>query len=320
MRHIIFISILLGNAWAFIHAQQPEVRVRYERNEDRKFQFYASSTTYAPVTLFLTFTKLEGTREFSIGMPKTYLLQYGENDLFTLRPDQENASISFAYKTSWRIGNMTEVPDTDFVYLSPIAPGKKVVANPMVSLKKYLNNKMKKGEKEDTNRPTGLTIKTQEGDTIYAIRSGIVGRIQDNSASQGNGRAFDRNENFVEIYHKDGSEAKYKLFKDHGIFVSEGDIVVAGQPIGIIGGENYEHGSHLRLILSGWFRPQKGDPERDIYNNKIYRIFIPVFCLPDNETYRPTALTRFVSVHPEAVIMQEMSKREKKKYLKGKSK
>lgn len=315
MKRRLFILFLLGNLYGSIHAQQAEVRVRYE-NTGRSYQFYASSTTYAPVTLFLTFTKLEGTRKFGIEIPKAYILHYGENNLFTLAPDKEEGSVRFSYKTSWRTGNMIQLPDTNFIYLPPVAAGKKVVANPMISLKKFLNKRIKNDETQDEIRPIGLTIKAQNGDTIYAIRSGIVGEVQDNSASQGKGRAFDRNENYVEIYHKDGSEAQYKLFQDHGIFVSEGDEIIAGQPIGIIGGDNYEHGSHLRLILSGWFYPQKGDSENKIHYHRVYRTFIPLFCIQDNKTCRPASLQSFVSVHPENIITQEMSKREKKRYLK----
>lgn len=201
--------------------------------------------------------------------------------------------------------------DSSFVYLSPLASGKVVHVAPMGTLRYFLH------EGEERDEFTGLSFETVAGDTVYAMRGGFVCEVEDNNSSLGrtadDGKTlFSRNENFVVICHKDGSMASYKLFKDGGIFVKSGDKVYAGQPLGIVGGENYQGGSHLRLQLEGCF----DDDSAKIVDGKNYRLFVPVIAVSDTETCKPVQRTEFMALHPQKVIMQEMSKKERKQYLK----
>ena len=125
---------------------------------------------------------------------------------------------------------------------------------------------------------------------------------------------YARTENYVVVYHKDGSFATYKLFKNEGVFVEPGENIEAGEPFGVIGGNNYRQGAHLRLQMSGCF----GDSDKDYaIEGRAYHSFIPIIAVNESETCKPDGQTaQFESSHPADLIMKEMSKREKKQYLK----
>ena len=184
--------------------------------------------------------------------------------------------------------------DTSFVYLFPLAQGKVVRVNKMVSLDNFIG---KEGEK----RITGLGFSTTAGDTIFAARGGLVTEVVDNSASTSENTSFHSTENYLEVFHKDGTFARYKLFQNEGIFVSPGEEVIPGQPLGIIGGENYKQGSHLRFSIYCSDRPDHS--------------YVPDFYLSPEETGKPEERVMYKSWHPVEIIMKEMSKKEKKKFL-----
>ena len=164
----------------------------------------------------------------------------------------------------------------------------------MVSLDNFIG---KEGEK----RITGLGFSTTAGDTIFAARGGLVTEVVDNSASTSENTSFHSTENYLEVFHKDGTFARYKLFQNEGIFVSPGEEVIPGQPLGIIGGENYKQGSHLRFSI---YCPDRPDHS-----------YVPDFYLSPEETGKPEERVMYKSWHPVEIIMKEMSKKEKKKFL-----
>lgn len=164
----------------------------------------------------------------------------------------------------------------------------------MVSLEKFFG---KEGEK----RITGLGFSTTAGDTIFASRGGLVTEVVDNAASTSENTSFHATENYLEVFHKDGTFARYKLFQNGGIFVSPGEEVIPGQPLGIIGGENYKQGSHLRFSIYC--------PDRPDYS------YVPDFCLSQEEVGKPEPRVMYKSWHPVAIVVREMSKKGKKKFL-----
>ena len=194
------------------------VTVSYERSAKGEVTFYAETRLHTPYTVSMTFSRLSNTT-FSEGEIYDAVIHYGKTRLLTLRPSTENASIGFSYRYTCKKGNNRLKTDTNFVYLFPLAPGKVVRVNRMVALEKFLG---KEGEK----RVTGLGFSTTAGDTIFASRGGLVTEIVDNAASTSENTSFHSTENYLEVFHKDGTFARYKLFQNGGIFVSPGEEVI----------------------------------------------------------------------------------------------
>lgn len=222
-------------------AQNSPVTITYERSGNGEVAFYADNISYIPYTVSLTFTRLNGTLTLQEGEThKATASSRKKTRLLTLKPATENAGIGFSYRSNIARGDLHAKTDTNFVYLFPLAEGKRVRMNHMVSLEKVLGQ-------DDKSRLTGVSFQTADGDTIVAARRGLVTDVQDNSASTTEHKSFSAKENFVEIYQNDGTFARYMLFRDNGIFVSPGDQVIPRQPLGVIGGSNYARGSHLRF-------------------------------------------------------------------------
>lgn len=293
-RQLSFLFMLLGAVTVAAQSKNP-VTVTYDRSSKGDVTFWAENTAYAPHTVTINFTKLTGTSSFSEGASTDILVGHGKRQLVTLHPSVEGRFIGFSYRTLSQKGNIRARVDTNYLYLLPLAVGKTVRANRMVSLESLF-----KGAKP-SKRITGFAFKTNEGDTVMAARGGLVTEVEDQLASTTENKYFNATENYVEVYHKDGSFAHYKLFKNGGVFVLPGDEVTPGQPLGIIGGSNYKMGSHLRFTVFS--------PSLERYS------FTPSFYLGAGKNGRPVERELYVSEHPQEVIMQEMTKKEKKKYL-----
>ena len=78
-----------------------------------------------------------------------------------------------------------------------------------------------------------------------------------------------------------------------------GEEVIPGQPLGIIGGENYKQGSHLRFSI---YCPDRPDHS-----------YVPDFYLSPEETGKPEERVMYKSWHPVEIIMKEMSKKERRR-------
>lgn len=298
MKRFLFFLCLLLNM-AFVRAQYVNsVKVTSLRSDNGEVTFWAENTSYAPHTVTISFSKLTNTTSAMEGETKEFLVEHGKEQLFILRPAVPRQGIGYSFRSLARKGNLSARVDTDYVYLLPMVVGKPVRPNRMVSMESFLKQPVK------SQRVTGFSFRTSEGDTIVAARGGLVTEVEDQSASTTENKSFNATENYVEIYHKDGSFARYKLFKNKGVFVFPGDVVIPGQPIGIIGGSNYKGGSHLRFTTYS--------PSLENYS------FAPSFYLGEGKTGQPEKNALYVSEHPQEIIIQEMSKKEKKKYLSNK--
>jgi len=139
------------------------------------------------------------------------------------------------------LGNPTTVrPDTTYRYTLPFPPGKtfRIMQGYNSS---FTHNK-------DYNR-YAIDFDMEIGDTICAIRDGIVGYLFEDSDVGGKGDAYMPYSNTVMILHSDGTIAQYSHLMQQGVLVELSDQVVAGQPIGRSGATGYVDGPHLHLNL-----------------------------------------------------------------------
>lgn len=287
----------MGDSVSF--GQSNTIETTYEELADGSYALYAENTSHTIYTISLTFNKLENSRSFVVGDTYYTAIGRGRKQIAIMRPEFIGKTVSFSYKTSYRIGDMTIKPDTNFVYLFPLQKGKKVEVRNMISIKASIT-------KQDDNIFTGNQFMTNKGDTIVASRAGLVGEIKDDVPISEKIKKYDQTENFVRIHHADGTFAKYILFKLGGIFVKPGDRVIAGQPLGIIDGSDYQSGSHLSFSVT--------------ISDIKYITLVPIFFLAPDKIGKISDKESYISQHPEEFITLEMSKKEKKKYLSNKAK
>ncbi|UHG94810.1 M23 family metallopeptidase [Spirosoma oryzicola] len=306
---LIGLSFLL---FANANAQSP-VEVFYEKDNTGAYVFSCRNSAFCPYSITVTFSELNGLRS-STTFPYRTEVRPGQQSLFKLQPEP-NQSNSFRYSFSSVKGCKQTKVDTALVYLLPASPGKRVsaVESPYIG-------KLYAGE-ADPKDWYSLAIKMNSGDTVFAARRGTVSAVRSDAMPSGTHLGFNRSDNMVEINHADCSFATYTVLRQKSIFVEPGQFVEAGTPLGIVGGENYDFGPHVRFTVHYNYEApviKNGKPT----DQKQYWAYVPIrFWLGEQQKAgRLEPRENYLAEHPEPIIQQEMSKREQKKWQKSHAK
>jgi len=91
--------------------------------------------------------------------------------------------------------------------------------------------------------------KMPEGTELRAARGGRVVRVKDDSNVGGRTIRFDPYNNFIIIRHEDGTLGHYCHLKKDGVKVTPGQIVQAGEAIGLSGNTGFSSGAHLHFCV-----------------------------------------------------------------------
>ena len=137
-----------------------------------------------------------------------------------------------------------------------------------------------------------LNFSVPKGDTIYATRSGVVCKAG--------------NERQVLVYHDDCTFAAYLMLERK--FVYPKDEIRTGDPVGVASSE----GVSLSFYYLDENKFRSGGEAFDYY----YSHYVPVFRTAEGDV-KPEEGKKYRAVTDDALITQEMSKREKKRYLKN---
>lgn len=152
----------------------------------------------------------------------------------------------------------------------------------------------KTGWQTDPREPLKtLNFRIKEGDTIYATRSGIA--------------CTTANPQQLLIYHPDQTFAAYLVMNEN--FIQPGEEVQVGQPVGKAGSS--------RVSISFFFLDEnkfKGGES----SGYPYSHFAPVFRTTEGDI-KLKEKTIYQAVIDDELITQDMTKRDKKKYMKHKN-
>ena len=290
------------------------VKVQAKMNYKKKaMEITCFSEKNYPCTVELSLDELDNfDQKYKKGDVLHVVVAKGQDAFLSLKT-KSDATPRISITSDFIKGNLMSKPDLDYTYLLPVSNGKTA----QVKSLKY-NGKTSDCDL-DPKSWFGLSFKTRPGDTIYASRRGIVTGLKANSASTESKMLHSFQENFVEICHADGSFATYRLFQNNGIFVNEGEMVEAGQPIGIIGGENYVEGSHLCFSISHPMAEQVSDGDQT--KTKYFREYIQAkFCTKENPSAQLAENSSYTAVKTMDLITREMTKSEKKAFTENVSK
>jgi len=286
---------------------QARVDVQYEEDTEGKYKFYCINENYCNYTIEIFFEDFSNFKK-DIQIPYKTEVQYGRNYLFTLETLDPTKCSTFKYNYTYIKGCINPKINRDFTYLLPVGIGKTTETFNI----EYLNINKKDPEPKDFY---AIGFKTNIGDTIFAARRGIVTSIRDTANLNLSDYAYSSEDNYIEIYHKDCSFGQYQVLKKP--LVSLGQEVEAGDPIAIAGGEKYISGSHVRFEVYYNFEQQLKVKNKDGSNIKIYWAYVPLFFYTKEENkVRLNFRQKYISEHPDSIIIQEMTKRQLKKWKK----
>jgi murein DD-endopeptidase MepM/ murein hydrolase activator NlpD len=259
---------------SFGHRINNPVTIEVVRNKNELI-FYADNKSYYPYQLELQFNTFVN---LSPLMTKAVeLLHPGRNRLFKLTIPDPTRSPNYSYSIRYTMGDPREKPDEDFPYLLPLAPGKKMELYMVTS-----NN---------INYYYPNTYKVQPGDTIYAIRKGIVTSLpadrEVDSIVKGS----------VEIRHSDGTMGVYTNLEP---LVDYGQKIYPGQAIGVISQSDLFRITVYRFLDTRRLGPVELKFAVDESNQKSYK-----------------EIKGTIVQHPISIIEKEMTDKELKKFRKG---
>jgi hypothetical protein len=226
--------------------------------------------------------ELEFTKLMNLSPPTTrysFTITHGTNRLFSLIPHMADQSIDYSYSFRYTLGDPRATPDPAFPYLIPVANGSKVVF--------YQSSE---GSKIRNSFST---------DSVFAMRKGII------TAMPVNDIPIDRLfPGTIEVLHPDGTVAVYRNIDPKQLLVKVGQKVFAGMPLGIVEKSN--------PLVVNVFVISPTDSYVRSFNHK--------YAIGESETIEANYLKEgSLVLHPESVVLKEMSKSEIKRAKKGKN-
>jgi hypothetical protein len=277
------------------------IEIKYEQDYKGLYIFSCINAAHCNYVVDLGFISFENVKS-DRPLPFHGEVKPGYNRLFALSVINPQAAFTFKYNSGYQKGCIHPAINTDFTYLLPISPGKETLVYEMSPSK--IGDSLKK----DSVSWYVLRLKMRPGDTIYAARKGIVNEVNDQDGSNDAGQTSAGKENYIEIFQPDCSFAHYRILKKNSAMVKPGQVVSAGEPIGLIGGDAYGRGSEI-LFSVYYYQDENfsGSLTRIPENNtRIPHYIIPQIWTKKNGKGRLKHGVTYISEFPAAVLNQEM--------------
>jgi len=241
MKHIILLLFFLFRN-IFIFSQEG-VRVCSEK-ENENFNLYMDNANVCPVSIVLKLTLLnikciEPCPETIVVPQKSIKFKMGS---FAVADLKKPANFNYTYK--WTLGDMTKKHDDSYGYYLPFEKGKQ-----------YLLIQGYNGQSSHKNQ-NSLDFNLPQGSIITAAREGVVAKVIDNNTQACPEERCKQFNNYVQVYHTDGSFAEYTHVIQGGSMVTVGNKIKAGQPIARSGNTGYSAGPHLHFMV---YKPNEND-------------------------------------------------------------
>lgn len=308
MKKRIILCLMLALAFDNSFSQRRDVTISYQTTPNGDGVFTAQNADYCDYFVTMVFSSLiNATASSNIQVNASS----GLSQIFRLTPVRKNEDIRFNYGYSYIKGNANPKINAQFRYLLPVKEGKTTEVEEIKNLKEFLG------------QPTpgtwyALGFAMEEGDTVYATRGGVICRFNPpGKATTNTGTVYTSSTNSVDVFHDDGTFGRYDLFRNNGILVKAGDKINAGDPIGIIG-KVYDR---VFLNYSVYYLDKKLISSDGSFLSAGYSSYRPKFAIAEKApgTFLASGTT-YTSIAPVTIITQEMSKKEKERFLSGEKK
>lgn len=229
--YLLFITLFIVT----ICKAELKVKIYYEQI-DNGYNIYADNSEFCPVSIKLDFSTTN--LDVDGGNNNIYVIEALTNKqlLTTLKVSKKGKGYKFTYNYLTNLGNHNEDSyDEDYPYYLPFK-----TSNTFKVHQGYNGAFSHKNE-------NALDFTMPIGTEIVAIREGIVIEVVENNTKGCSEERCKKYNNFITIYHPDGTFANYSHLKQNGSKVKIGQKVVKGQLIGYSGNVGWSTGPHLHL-------------------------------------------------------------------------
>ncbi|MEL1242610.1 M23 family metallopeptidase [Flavobacterium flavipallidum] len=237
--------------------------------------------------------------------------------LLNIKPIDAQQTISYSYKFNTIIGVPDPKTDSLFQYFLPFKTGEKVKIQEAVNIgEKYFG-----AEKPQNWKSYVVNLKS--ADTIFSMRKGIVVKIineyNDDASIKKN---YTSKRNYIIVEHEDGTLASYKGFQINSIKVKLGQTVYPQTQLGLVQlfdktTNNYRFDFSI-YYLSNYENISNSEKRTYKDYSGYYNFITPRFLTTDGLTIvEPNK--EYMASFDESILLQEMTRSEKKKYAKDPS-
>ncbi len=216
---------------------QDNFRLYYEETENG-FRVLADNDEYSPVSTEMNF-RLENLSSTN-GNNKVYVVPARTKKYVITQLDviDRKKRVKFGYESSFNHGDHhLNKYDKDFKYYLPFEKGA------TFWLSQGYNGAI------SHKNEYALDFKMPIGTKIYAARDGVVVDVEESFSKSCTDPGCAKHNNFILIYHNDGTFAEYTHIKKDGAKVKIGDQIKMGQFIGYSGNVGWATGPHLHFIV-----------------------------------------------------------------------
>ncbi|MDR1516500.1 MAG: hypothetical protein LBS52_00115 [Dysgonamonadaceae bacterium] len=256
--------------------------------------FYGENRDFCPYYLSINFKDYTNFRGM-IGS-RTIIANPGKQSLLSYSLEDKTKAWNYRYSYLMFRGNPRSKINIDFSYALPTAEGTTAIM-------------ARTAENRDGYQ---LSFEVMS-DTVYACRGGIMCNddLRDHTAKGYKNFDTGRSMTQVTLYHNDGSFGEY-VFKGKSL-VYPGQRVKMGQAIGVIESmlDNYF------VNFSAYFLDKNKVGDSKVGNKHTH--FRPFFQTANAGKLRLEREREYVCELSDEMLMQDMSKKEQKKFLKAKS-
>jgi murein DD-endopeptidase MepM/ murein hydrolase activator NlpD len=225
---------------------QPNIEIIPSETQNG-YTLFVNNEEYCPVSVHLSL-KLKNLQSTN-GNNKVFVIPARANnfritDLVVIKP---NRGFSFNSSSVMNFGDSEQEDyDYDFEYFLPFAEGKTYCVG-----QGYNGSKTHKGE-------NALDFDMSIGEEVCAARSGVVVEVVEYNYKHCPSKECLQYNNYILIYHDDGTFAEYTHIKKEGSLVEIGDQVEIGQIIALSGNVGFSSGPHLHFsVFLGHLKEKK---------------------------------------------------------------
>jgi len=215
---------------------QDEVNV-FGEQEGTTMVLFANNVAYCPTSLKL---ELELTNmKLAHPMPDHIVIPARAERfrLAEIQPVEGAKKVGYSSRIAFVLGDVgLKEPNSKYIYDLPFERGKQFVV-----FQGY------NGKASHTNQ-YALDFSMPEGTPVYAAREGIVVNVRETNTQSCPQAECAQYNNFVLVYHDDGSFAEYTHLQKNGAKVSKGDKVKKGTLLGLSGSTGWTNGPHLHFV------------------------------------------------------------------------
>lgn len=234
MKKIIFISILL---LCSVTKAEIKLKIYFEQSATDGF-LYADNAEFCPVSLNVMFDLTNMTSTKTNSDVTTIPARAKKFLIAKISPISISEPFKFSYKTKYNLGDITQtILETDYNYYLPFKTSKSFKLHQGYNGRFSHNNK------------NALDFTMPIGTEVCAIRDGVIVKLEEKNDKNCSLKECEKFNNYLTIYHEDGTFAEYVHLKKNGIIGKIGDEVKKGQIIAYSGNTGFSTGPHLHLAV-----------------------------------------------------------------------